>query len=213
MDKNVSPAYIDQFITVKNLHYIEKVLAHQKGGIILTAHLGNWELGALTLSELGFPMTVIALPHKEKSVNSFFNEQRESKGGLKIVPTNIAIRNCLKQLKSNQLIAVVGDRDFFQHGEVLPFLEEKALLPKGPAAFSFKTGAPIIPVFFTRAEEENYELSVCRPIYPETVIPDGCEEDKAIKILMKEYIPVIESQIRKYPDQWMMFRDYAWQPG
>ena len=59
--------------------------------IILTGHIGNWEMGAAVLSEMGHKMTVIALPHKERLVNNLFNRQR-TKHGVTIVPTSVAIR-------------------------------------------------------------------------------------------------------------------------
>lgn len=209
MDKTVNQQFIDDHVTVKDLHNLRKALAKKKGGIILTAHIGNWELGALILSELGYPLTAIALPHKEKSVNSFFNKQRECLGKLKVVPTNIAVRKCLKKLRDNELVAVVGDRDFFQHGEMINFLGYPTILPKGPAAFSLKTGAPIIPVFFIRDNEEQYVLHICEPVFPDTIMHQDRSEAEKVRQLIGQYIPAVENVIRAYPDQWMMFRDFT----
>ncbi len=209
MNKMVNASFIEENVIVENLGSIKKVLDQKKGAIILTAHIGNWELGALVLSELGYPLTVIALPHTNKRVNDFFNRQREEKGNMKVVPTNIGVRKCISELGLNHLVAVVGDRDFFNNGEEINFLGEKAIIPKGAAVFSLKTGAPIIPIFFIRTELNKYTLKIIDPIYPPVVSKGEENRKEAIKALINQYVPVIEGIIKQYPSQWLMFRDFA----
>ena len=128
MDKMLDERFIKDKIQINGIEHLDDVLKKGKGGIVITAHIGNWELGAVLLSVLGYPLMAVALPHKERPVNDLFNEQREAKG-VTVVPTNTAIRQCMKQLKANKLIALVADRDFSAHGIVMDLLGRKMLIP------------------------------------------------------------------------------------
>jgi len=195
--------YIREHVTVKNLHYIPEALKKGKGGIILTAHIGNWELGGFVVSRLGYPLIAVALPHKERSINNLFNSQRQSQG-ITIVANNVAIRECIKGLRQNRMIALLGDRDFNATGEMMDFLGKKARMPKGPAAFSLKTGAPIIPAFLTRDMDNHFTLTFEEPIFP----PENPEDSHALKRMMRKYIAIIEKTIHCHPTQWYMFQRF-----
>ena len=203
MTQDVDRAYIERNIEIRNLERLDEVLRNNKGAIFLTAHLGNWELGGVIMSLLGYPFVAIALPHKERPVNDLFNYQRENKG-MTIVPTNIAVRKCIETLKKNSIVALLADRDFSGRGEILDFLGRKAFLPKGPAVFSQNTGAPIIPVFLIRKVNDKFTLTFEEPIYP---FPDGEDQEKIRKI-MKRYTAIMEERIRENPTQWLMFREF-----
>ncbi len=207
MAKHINKEYVQKHIKVEHLKHILKALERGKGGIILTAHLGNWELGGVVLGILGYPVTAIALSHKERPVNELFNKQRAVQG-FNVVPMNFAIRKCTELLKKNQLVAIAADRDFTQSGEEIDFLGRKTLIPKGAAMFSLRTGAAIIPTFFLRDKEEGqFVLSIEEPILPPLEVPREEEREEVLK-LMKRYSKIIEDKIRTYPAQWLMFRPF-----
>ncbi len=208
MANEIDGHFIKERVVTENLHYIDEALRKGKGAILLSGHIGNWELGGVLLSLLGYPSVAIALPHKERPVNDLFNKQREARG-LVIVPPQAATRRCLSILNKNKIIAVVADRSFGPNGFVLDFLGKKSLFPKGPAIFSVKTGAPIVPVFLVRAGEGRFRIIVHKPIDPGVVDGNGRIDEGLLKNLIKKYIRIIEQMIRAYPDQWLMFRDYS----
>ena len=159
---------------------------------------------------LGYPLLVIALPHKERPVNDLFNAQRKA-WELTVVPSNLAVRKCMERLRANGCIALAADRDFTANGEILDFFGKKTLIPKGAAVFSLKTGVPIIPVFLIRDSDNQHTLTVEEPIYP----PHSAEAENKETLdpelyipLMKQYAKVIEQKIREYPTQWLMFREF-----
>lgn len=206
VEKTINQEFIKTKVKIENWENIDKALAQGKGGIVISAHLGNWELGGILLGMLGNPVMAVALPHKERPVNDLFNHQREVKG-MTVVSTNHAVRKCFEQLKNNQMVALVADRDFSLSGEIIDFLGRKAFLPKGIAILSIKTGAPIVPVFLIREENNHFRLAIHQPIFPDTVQNDAIEDAVIIKFI-KKYIVIIEEQIRKYPTQWLMFREF-----
>ena len=80
MTKRLQPAFLGSNVHIKNIEYFNEVLQKGKGGILVTAHLGNWEMGGAVLPALGFPLSVVALAHKDPRVNALFNAQREVLG-------------------------------------------------------------------------------------------------------------------------------------
>ncbi len=120
--------YIDKRIKLENLCYFDQALAKGRGVVVLTAHLGNWELGGVVLAQLGYPFWAVALPHKNKKVDSFFNGQRNRKG-VKVVAIGKAVRSCIAEIRKNHLVALVGDRDFTEKGIVLDFFGKPTHFP------------------------------------------------------------------------------------
>lgn len=195
--------YIKKNIRIENVTYFDEAISKNKGVVVLSAHLGNWELGAVVVALLGYHFWVVALPHKEKKVNDFFNFQRESKG-IKIIPLGKAARKSLDILRDNGLLALAGDRDFTGKGAIIDFFGKPAIFPEGPAALSLKTGASIVPGFMLRNPDDTFTLRIEKPL--EFTSTGDKNEDK--KQLMKKYIKIFEQYIRQYPDQWYMFKRF-----
>lgn len=194
---------IQKNIKINNIRHLDDALAKGKGVIVLSAHLGNWELGAAVIALSGYPLWVVALPHKDEKVNNFFNFQRESKG-IKVIPLGKAVWQCFKLLKENKMVALVGDRDFSEKGIILDFFGKPTLLPEGPAAFSLKTGARIVPGFMLRNNDNSFTLNIEKTL---EFVTTG-DDDKDLKNIILQYKIIFEDYIRKYPDQWYNFRKF-----
>jgi KDO2-lipid IV(A) lauroyltransferase len=205
--------YIGKNIKIENSHYFDAALSKGRGVIALTAHLGNWELGGVVIALLGYPFWAVALPHKYKKIDNFFNSQRESKG-VKVIPLGKAVRQCLNVLKANNIVGLVGDRDFTERGVVLDFFGKPAFFPEGPAAFSLKTKAIIVPGFMVRNADDTFTLKIEKPFEVSPELSQGMEsisvndKNENLLSLIIRYKTIIEDYIRKYPDQWYMFRRF-----
>lgn len=207
MNQHVDQNFVESHCACKGLEYLEQALKQKKGAILLTAHIGNWEMGAAVLSVLGYPLNVIALTHPHPKVNAFFNEQRNYKGN-NVVPMRHAARSCIKALEDNQFVALIADRDFSGKGIIMSFLGRQVSIPKGAAIMALKTGAPIIPVFFLRREIGNFDV-IFHPLIEVSPLPDVKIIDEVlIKQVMSKYIVEIEKAIRADPTQWLMFREF-----
>lgn len=195
--------YIKKNIRIENLNYLDQGLAKGKGIIVVTAHLGNWELGGVVVALSGYPFWAVALPHAHPKVNNFFNSQRQSRG-MRVIPLGRAVRQSLKVLRDNQILALVGDRDFSEKGIALDFFGRTAVFPEGPAALSLKTGAQIIPGFMLRNEDDSFTLVFEKPL----ASPDAGESSFNAVELTRQYKDIFESYIRRYPQQWYVFRRF-----
>ncbi len=167
--------------------------------MLLSAHIGNWELGGAVIALLGYPLWVVALPHKTKKVNDFFNAQREKKG-IKVITFGKAARACIRLLEENKMIALVGDKDFSREsGIMIDFFGKPTYLPKGPATFALRNGSPIIPVFMLRNPDDTFTLKIGKPV------DCGSGSMEGITFECKN---VIENLVKDYPEQWYMFKRF-----
>jgi KDO2-lipid IV(A) lauroyltransferase len=207
MTTRLKPAFVESNVHIENLEYLNEVLEQGKGGIIVSAHLGNWEMGGAVLPGLGFPLSVVALAHKDPKVNALFNAQREAFGAV-VIQTDVAVRRVVEHLKKNRLVAILGDRDFGINGIKMDFLGCPSVIPKGAAYFSLKTGVPIIPLFFIRTRENHFEIKVYPPIYP-PLLEDAIIPEKVAVNYIQQYLTIIEDEIRKNPSQWLLFREFG----
>lgn len=195
--------YIKENIKIENKEYLDAALSQGKGVIALTAHLGNWELGGVVISLLGYPFSAVALPHKNKMVDNFFNYQRQTKD-VKVIPLGRSVKQCLDVFKKNEVLGLVGDRDFTEKGIILDFFGRPSLFPEGTAAFSLKTSAVIVPGFMVRNKDDSFTLRFEKPL--ESINTGDKYSD--LKQLVTQYKTIFEDYIKRYPDQWYMFRRF-----
>ena len=173
-----------------------------RGVIILTAHLGNWEVGAILLHRLGFPITAVALPHEDPRMNRLFERQRQ-RCGVKVIPLGrSAAQQSLERLRAGELLGLLGDREFTGHGVAVSWFGRQAVLPRGPAILSLRSRAPIVPTFLIREGRWTFRLCFEPPIEP-TAYGQG---ERAIRQVTEAYATVLERRLRQHPEQWLVFQ-------
>lgn len=205
--ETITPRFIAQRVTIVGRHHVDEALRQGRGAILLSAHLGNYELAAAVTARLGYPVQVVVLQHRDPRIDAFFTRQRRL-AGVTSISVGMALRQGFACLKRNQLLGILADRDFFNHGVRLPFLGRSMSIPRGPALFSFRTGAPIIPAFLVREPGDRFRFIFEQPILPRGGVDETAEVDR----LMRVSLAVLEQYIRRYPTQWYLFRDFE-HPG
>ncbi|MBU0633923.1 MAG: lysophospholipid acyltransferase family protein [Candidatus Omnitrophica bacterium] len=198
--------FVDKFVRIEGRENMDAALAQGKGAIGLSAHIGNWELSAQILGVLGYKISVVALVHSNPRIDNFFNNQRRITG-VKVIPVGVSVKQCFKALKNNEIVGILGDRDFSgKNGILVDFLGKQMLAPRGPVILSIRTGAPIVPVFVIRDEknEHYFKYFLNKPIYPQS----SSDAEDNIRQLTQHYVKIIESYVKRYPDQWYLFREF-----
>jgi lauroyl/myristoyl acyltransferase len=195
--------YIDSYVKIEGRHFLDRELVKGKGVILASAHLGNWELGGLVLAAIGIPIDVVALIHKQESVDQFFNEQRKLKG-VGVIPVGVGVRRCFQSLCRNRAVALVSDRDYFDNGFSVDFFGKKTIIPKGPALFSRRCGSPIVPVFMVRNNDDTFTLKILEAIQPVYTK----DEHADLIATTNNIVRIIENIVMEYPEQWFVFRRF-----
>jgi KDO2-lipid IV(A) lauroyltransferase len=175
-------------------------LARRGPVIFLTAHFGNWELGAAATALMGHPITVLADVHPSPQVTAFFNGRREAKG-CTVFPVT-AFHRCFSALKAGSIVAIVGDRPVTGQGIHARFMGRTALMPDGHAVLARRLGATIVPCFLLMTDGGRYDLIVDDPIVPRVT----ADEEADIRDCVDRCLGVVERHVRAHPDQWYVFR-------
>ncbi|PTW02252.1 KDO2-lipid IV(A) lauroyltransferase [Halanaerobium saccharolyticum] len=197
MEDTFSEEDINQMVDFEGLKYLDQALAEKKGVIIYSAHLGNWELLGALLALKGYKVHSIAQEQKNSAFNKKINEIRDN-AGVGIIPKGLSIRKAFKILKSNEILAILGDQHARRDGWELDFFDRPALTFPGAVKFSQRTGAPIVPLFFHRQDWLKHEL-ICYP--PRKISSEASEEE--LKDELKSLLELTEEEIKKEPADWM----------
>ncbi|HEX9780269.1 MAG TPA: lysophospholipid acyltransferase family protein [bacterium] len=188
-------------VTVSGAEHLQAAGAGHRGVIVLTGHVGNWELGAVLLRRMGFPVSAVALTHGHAPTDRLFNRQRE-RGGVEVIPLGRgAERACMRALHAGHLLGLVGDRTYTDRGLEVSLFGRRLSLPSGPAILAARSGAPVVPVFLVREGVWAFTLRVGAPLWAAST---GKED--AIIDLMQSYAAVLEDVVRRTPSQWLMFQ-------
>lgn len=198
----IDEEYVKKMVKVEGEKNIDSVLAGGKGVILMSAHIGNWELGGSVISILGYPISAVVLSHKNKKVNEFFRKRRLA-GGLTPIEMGASLKACYKSLMSGKVLALLGDRDFNKSGLMLDFFGRKTLFPKGPSVFSYRLNVPIIPTLMVRQPDDTFKIVFEEPMYADS----SKKEEDAVFELGAKCAGRIESYIQRYPTQWYVFKD------
>ncbi|MBI4436976.1 MAG: lysophospholipid acyltransferase family protein [Candidatus Omnitrophica bacterium] len=189
-------------VEIVGLEHIEKAFQKGKGVIGVTAHFGNWEWGGVGLAMLGYPVSAVVLHHESQWVNRFFMDQRRKKG-LHVIPMDHSIWTLIQRLTRNEMVLLVGDRDFSKNGISLSFLGRRVSFPRGPAALSLRCGSPLIVGVVIRLPHGLYRLIFEAPIEPTRT--DDFSSD--LLSTTQQIASHLESYIRRYPTQWLIFQN------
>jgi lauroyl/myristoyl acyltransferase len=174
-----------------------------KGAILLTAHVGNFELGGLFLKGMGIEVSAVYAPDPSPVVEEHRATARRLIGveGIPVTRSPFAFVPILRALRENRFVAMQGDRDVSGTGVRLPFFGRTAAFPVGPFRLAAISGAPIFPVFILQEADGRYETRVESPYR----IPKGSGEAAAIEGAMGTFVALLERTIRERPSQWILF--------
>jgi KDO2-lipid IV(A) lauroyltransferase len=188
---------------------LDDALAAGKGAILISVHLGNWELGGLGLAEKGYRMNILTFREPDEQVN-LLRERLRQERGINFIYVDraetspLAIVEAVRALNRNEVLAILGDRDGSSHTMELDFFGRQVPIPLGAAYLAQASGAPVIPVFVP-LEGARYAAIMEEPIFFRA---ERGERDRVIRAGSQQIVRVFERYIRAYPDQWYNFFDY-----
>ena len=198
--RHFGPEFIDRYIQIKGRENLDRALGQGHGVILVSAHIGNWELAAGLLAHLGYDVWAIVQMHAHPKVNDLFIGQRERRN-YHILPMEKAVRPAAKLLGKGAILCILGERNLTDSGIPVRLFGRRALFPQGPARLALATRAPLVPAFCTRRPNEGFTLC----IEPEIEIPaEGTKKEK-VQVVTQEFSRICEEYIRWHPSQWGVF--------
>lgn len=182
---------------VTGIEHLERAIAIEKGVLLITAHYGNWERGAHWYHLQGHKLSVVARDANQGIVTEKLTALR-LKAGAEVMSRGNSARTILTKLRAKEFVGILNDQncaDCF-----VPFFGKPCGTVLGPALLHLRTGAPIVQAYFTRLGPGKYHGEFFEPI----VIGDFDKDPIRITARLNE---VLESVVRKHPEQWLWLHD------
>ncbi len=190
---------LNEIVYCNNLHIIENKVQEDKGLIFLTAHFGNWEMGASWMgARLNAPIYVVAKPQRNEFVTNWLTQMREHFGN-KVIFLGASIKNLFIALKQKKLIGMLSDQRGPKEGMRVNFFNKQTSVYSGAALLSLKTGAPIVVALIIRQPDYRYKVEL------HSIKPDDfpeVSEDELVFLMTQKYMKILEDYIKQNPSFW-----------
>jgi KDO2-lipid IV(A) lauroyltransferase len=198
----ILPAYnaaeiVGLFEDVQGWSIVEERLARGKGLILVTGHLGNWELGGAYLAARGVPIDVVARHMANPLFDRYLTRTRQQIG-MEVVHDDEAVRRVPRSLRSGRAVAFLVDQGAVGLASTwVPFFGRYAKTPRGPAVFALRLETPIVFGAAVRRPSGRYQLT----FEPINVNPTGDREADVDRIVA-DYTATLERWVRRTPEQY-----------
>lgn len=186
-------------LNLEGLHYLRGVMDTHGSALIVTAHLGNWELLSAAHHLAGFPLTVVVRPLDSRWLNALAERLRR-KMGVEVIDKREAARPVLRALNQGRIVGILLDQNASRReGVFVPFFGRLASTSRSASVLAVRRGTPIVPIFITRETDGRHRVTVRPPLWP----PSTGAGDDAIGDLTARCTAEIEAAIREAPEQWL----------
>ncbi len=197
----LEPAEIERMVVFSGWEKIDAALARGRGVIFIGLHMGNWDVGGAALALRRYPLNVITESFKPAKLDDLVQGTRR-RLGMKILPMERSARRLFRVLQENEILCLLIDRPATEGGVVVDFFGHPVSVPGGAAALALRTGARVVPAGMIRLPDNTYLALVDDGI---DYRPAGQYQDD-MRALTQRIMASLEAMVRKYPDQWYMFR-------
>ena len=185
-------------VRVEGWEHVDAAYRVGKGVVFATGHIGNWDMAGAAFAARGRPVSALVETLKPARWNERVQRTRIA-AGVKAIPIENGPREMLAALRKQEGLAVLVDRPLLSEGVPVTFFGRGTRVPGGAATLALRTGSPVVPAALVRDPRGGgYLAHIGPPIV-------GQKGDDASTV-MQHIMSWLEGIIRRYPDQWFMFR-------
>jgi lauroyl/myristoyl acyltransferase len=177
--------------------HITAARARGKGGILITGHLGNWELGGILLALEEVPLTVVTLEEPASGLTQW-REAYRRRLGIKTIPVGadpFSFVGIVAALRRNEFIAMLVDRPYGASAVPVTFCGAQTSFSSAPTLLWQHTGADVIPAFVLQKPGGRYVSLLAPPVPMDADGPANAQRIAA----------VFETIVRANPEQWFNY--------
>ncbi|MBT8487400.1 MAG: lysophospholipid acyltransferase family protein [Gemmatimonadetes bacterium] len=186
---------------LEGAEHVDAALAEGRGAVVLTGHLGNWEVAGAGLAARGVALDVVGKGMANRRFEEDLFEARR-RLGMRVIEMSQAPKGVLRSLREGRATAIVADQNMHRNGIFVPFFGRLAATARGPALFALRAGVPVL-FGYALAEEGRRRGYVLHAEPFEYEATGDLEAD--VQTLMAAYHARLEDVIRRVPEQ------YFWQ--
>lgn len=182
---------------------LKKLLSEKKGGVLISAHIGNFEIAEHFFGEIDveFQINLVTTDLEHSAIKNYL-EKITKKSSVKFIIIKEDLSHIFEinaALARNELVCFTGDR-YFEGGKFLTekLLGEEAKFPAGPFLIASRLKVPVVFVYVMKEPNLHYHL------YTREAIVKHRDE----KVLLKAYTENLEMMLKEYPLQWFNYFDF-----
>lgn len=208
---NYTPDAVRSFIRYQGLENFLAARDRGNGVLVLTGHLGAWELSSFHHSLMGYPMGMVIRRLDNPLIDDFVNRIRCLHGN-KVIHKDDFARGLIASMRAGETVGILMDTNMTPpQGVFVPFFGTEAATASGLARVALKTGAAVVPGFLLWSQNEGrYVLR----FGPRIELQNTGDAERDALTNTAKFTSVLESYIREYPDQWLwMHRRWKTRPA
>ena len=188
---------------VEGLEHLTAAMRTHGRALMLTAHLGNWELLAAAHQLTGFPLSIVVRPLDAPWLEALAQRLRRSTG-VELIDKRGALRPVLEALRRGRMIGILMDQNAARReGVFVDFFGRPASTSRSIAVLALRTRTPVVPIFARRDADGRHTVL----IHPTLTLPEANGSDAAVVELTARCTAAIERAIREAPEQWLWSHD------
>jgi KDO2-lipid IV(A) lauroyltransferase len=201
----LSPRWMGAFITLVNPTLLDEERQAGRGVILVSGHLGNWELMAAAIAARGLPISLYVGQQHNRTADAIINGIRRRMG-----EGTIAKHSAMRGLKANEIVGLLPDQHYSRNRHFIRFFGRPSSSPPGPATLALHTGARLVFGESVRVGAFRYVARFSRIAVPP---PSGNEELDLLRV-SQAIADAVEKGVRRHPDQYFwMHRRWRQLPG
>ncbi|HEX8545718.1 MAG TPA: lysophospholipid acyltransferase family protein [Cytophagaceae bacterium] len=182
--------------------YLAEIVKNGKGGILISAHIGNWEIAGNFLKRLNAKINIVMFDAEHQKIKKYISKIINNSSNVKIIVIKDDLSHIIeisKALKNNELIGIHGDRFVKGSKTHLGSLFGKAArFPSGPFHLATRFEVPYSYVFALKETDSHYHFYASPPKV----------NTQDISTMVEEYTNALEQRLLKYPEQWFNYYDF-----
>ncbi len=187
--------------------YLRQLVSEGTGGILINAHIGNWEIAGQLLERLQTRIHVLMFDAEHQQISRYLNDVMTEKNmSVIIIREDMSHLNEIKTALSNrEIIAMNGDR-FIEGNKVYPirFMGKTALFPAGPFSMAAKFDVPVTFAFAMKESKTHYHFFATPP-QKVRCFRTLAERECFTREMVEQYALALEEKVRMYPLQWFNY--------
>lgn len=185
------------FERVEGWDVVERARAQGRGMLIVSGHLGNWELAGAFVAASGVPLEAVARGMENPLFDRYITETRRSIG-MAVIHDADAVRRVPRATREGHAVAMLVDQGAVGLASSwVPFFGRQAKTPRGPAVFALRLGAPVVFATALRQASGKYVM-----YYEEVPVHPTGDREADVDRIVADYTSTLERWIRRAPEQY-----------
>jgi lauroyl/myristoyl acyltransferase len=186
------------WLKVQGMEYLEQARALGKGVLVVSCHMGSYEVVSAIWSATLTPVSFFAEELEPRALFEWYRGTRARLGISVLTLDTGGLRRVLQALRDEEMVVTAIDRDIVGTGHPMPFFGLPAPIPLGPAAIALRTGTPILPVCVYRLPDDTYQAEAAPLVFAQDTGDHRADQVRATEQVLRQ----LEHFIQRHPEQW-----------